>query len=201
MCYLKQRHFWHPTAASETLIHLAAITVHASLCDRVPVCNNASGIGLNMAAWSLGDHTSQPQPLSSDYKLQRWLWIMIKDVLARLGGCAAECAHISKCWTLSMYTQTNRQRWANSLGSDLSITINDMPKLFGRFSTPIHKGLLNAALSSLVNVQKRIWKIIFRTESFLEDLRVFFHKCCCSLWCILLLKISILVMFLWFLTD
>lgn len=53
-------------------------------CGPVPLCSNWSGIGLNMAAWSLVHHTSLPQPLSAGYKLQSWLQIMTEDVLARL---------------------------------------------------------------------------------------------------------------------
>lgn len=75
----------------ETSVHLAAVTFY-TVCLTVCVCSvvlfllwsNRSRIGLNMAAWSLAHHTSQPQPLSADYKLQSWLQIMTEDVLARL---------------------------------------------------------------------------------------------------------------------
>lgn len=105
---------------TETSMHLAAITVHA-VCVRVcvcvlwscpPLCSNRSGIGLNMAAWSLVHHTSQPQPLSADYKLQSRLQIMTKDVLARLEDVQQKThththtPHTNTC--LHMHTQIIR---------------------------------------------------------------------------------------------
>lgn len=92
---------------------------------------NRSGIGLNMAARSLVHHTSQPQPLSADYKLQSWLQIMTKDVLARLVDAHREKTHWHTLVTcdarnrsLEMRQFINKQSINNQLKEDVETADN-----------------------------------------------------------------------------
>lgn len=87
----------------------------------VSLCSNRSGIGLGMAAWSLAHHTSQPQPLSADYKLQSRLQIMTKDVLGRLEDVQQKTqTHIMTCLHMNTHAHTLTQR---SLGMHQFINI------------------------------------------------------------------------------
>lgn len=108
-------------------MHLAAVTLHITcvyvcvLSGPVSLCSNRSGIGLGMAAWSLAHHTSQPQPLSADYKLQSRLQIMTKDVLGRLEDVQQKTqTHIMTCLHMNTHAHTLTQR---SLGMHQFINI------------------------------------------------------------------------------
>lgn len=127
---------WHLFQdASDTDLH-PCVCVYVCGLWLCPLCSNRSRIGLSMAAMSLVHHTSQPQPLSADYKLHRRLQIMTKDVLASLKDVDRACTytdthphphpHPHTHTQLHMHPKACLQAstCSNSLKCHLSISIN-----------------------------------------------------------------------------